>query len=99
MHYENNQFYPMQKLYSFAFADYLGYVGGIMGLLAGISVLSLIEILYHFLSPSCVNMFNRLRSTRVQAIDLRRDAGNVIKANEAHVLYQLTKYVIDFMKG
>jgi Amiloride-sensitive sodium channel len=99
MNFENNQFYPMQKLYLFAFADYLGYVGGIMGLLAGVSVLSLIEILYHFLSLGFSNMLNRLRSTRVQAIDLRKDARTLIQANEAHVLYQLTKYVIDFMKG
>lgn len=100
--YNSFFFFPMEKVYPFTFSEYLAYVGGIMGLLAGVSVLSLIEIVFHLLMSSTKKASVYLRSTRVLPMTPKRSVEQArtrnIKADENHILYQFSKYVADFMK-
>lgn len=52
-------FYPMVKVYAFTFSNYLGSVGGLLGLFAGVSVISLIEIVFHLVYKPTICYFNR----------------------------------------
>lgn len=45
----NDFFFPLIKHRAFGFSDYMASVGGLLGLIAGISLFSLIEIAYHML--------------------------------------------------
>jgi amiloride-sensitive sodium channel len=46
--FKDNEFVSMQRIRQFTVVDFLSYVGGLLGLFAGISVLSFFEILYFF---------------------------------------------------
>jgi amiloride-sensitive sodium channel len=44
--FKENEFVSLQRVRQFTIFDYLSYIGGLLGLFAGISVLSLFEIFY-----------------------------------------------------
>ena len=46
--FKDNEFTAMQRVRQFTIFDFLSYIGGLLGLFAGISVLSLFEIFYFF---------------------------------------------------
>lgn len=48
MKFKNNEFIPKRMYRQFTFEDSLSKAGGLIGLLAGASILSLIELLYFF---------------------------------------------------
>ena len=47
--FDKDFFFPVKRKKQFSNSDILGYVGGFLGLFAGISILSVIEIVYHLL--------------------------------------------------
>jgi Amiloride-sensitive sodium channel len=99
--FAESSFQPFVKVEAFAFSDVLGFVGGIMGLIAGVSVLSLVEILYHMVDVLQMKIRLKLRKRRVacdQSKKSNRVIGKVINANQNHALYQLSKFVGQFMK-
>jgi acid-sensing ion channel, other len=46
--YKDGDYFPMIRYQEFKTKDFLSYVGGLLGLFAGISVLSIIEFIYFF---------------------------------------------------
>jgi amiloride-sensitive sodium channel len=46
--FKENEFILMQRVQQFTIFDFLSYIGGLLGLFAGISVLSIFEIFYFF---------------------------------------------------
>jgi Amiloride-sensitive sodium channel len=78
---------PQVKVFSFTFADFLSNIGGFMGLLAGISVLSIIEFFYlavvHFKNDKVQPASRPKRVVWVQT----------------HPLYSLTKYFSEFLES
>ncbi|XP_070505945.1 pickpocket protein 28-like [Chironomus tepperi] len=46
--FKDNEFVYMQRVQQFTIFDFLSYIGGLLGLFAGISVLSIFEIFYFF---------------------------------------------------
>ena len=54
MRWRDSEFYAMKRHQQFRFVDLLSYFGGILGLFAGISVLSIVEIFY-FLTLRLIN--------------------------------------------
>jgi len=46
--FKDNEFISMHRVRQFTIFDFLSYIGGLLGLFAGISVLSLFEIFYFF---------------------------------------------------
>ncbi|KAL7036627.1 hypothetical protein ACKWTF_008881 [Chironomus riparius] len=46
--WKDNEYYAQVRYQQFKIVDFLSYVGGILGLFAGISVLSIVEFFYFF---------------------------------------------------
>jgi hypothetical protein len=70
--FKENEFVTMERIIVFTIVDFLSCIGGILGLFAGISVLSLFEIFYFFsLRVFCEFVRVRRRMRRVE-VDGRR---------------------------
>lgn len=89
--FRTSSFHPFVKIFSFTFYDFLSSVGGCMGLLAGISILSVVEIFYHMLAIKFKLKGNKVRP-RTQI------SSKTSKLHEDHVLVQLIKYCGKFIK-
>jgi acid-sensing ion channel, other len=63
--YKDSDYFPMVRYQEFKTKDYLSYVGGLLGLFAGISVLSIIEFFYFFTLRLAVDLINSWRRVRV----------------------------------
>ena len=46
--FKDEEFYPMFRHQALTMKDFLSNIGGLMGLFAGISVLSIVEVFYFF---------------------------------------------------
>lgn len=46
--YKDSEYFPLIRYQEFKTKDFLSYFGGLLGLFAGISLLSVIEIIYFF---------------------------------------------------
>jgi Amiloride-sensitive sodium channel len=100
--FAENSFQPFERLQMFVFADYLGFIGGIMGLIAGLSVLSLVESVYHFVDIIQTKVRAKLRSRRVIAVqssstEVIQGGPKRTNVRQKHALYQFTKYFAQFM--
>lgn len=88
----SDSYQPFEKISSFTFFDFLGNIGGFMGLLAGISLLSVVEIFYH------VAAFN-IKVSKNTVHPLVQSNRRIAWANENHVLFQLMRYFNEFVKS
>lgn len=53
-------FNPLRRTLRYTITDFFSYVGGLLGLFAGISVLSFFEVVYFFslrILSNCLNIF------------------------------------------
>lgn len=64
-----------------------------MGLLAGISVISIIEIFYHLVRHFSV------KHNKVDSLVAENDAAQATFRNKDHALYQLSKYFVKYIKS
>lgn len=71
------------------FSKFLSSVGGIMALVAGVSVLSVVEIFFH--------LARSLRPTDNQVHAFAQPAPPA--ASESHILRQLTRYFVEFLRS
>lgn len=58
--YKESDYFTLIRYQEFRTKDFLSYVGGLLGLLAGISVLSIIEFFYFFSLRIFVNCFRNI---------------------------------------
>jgi Amiloride-sensitive sodium channel len=79
---------PLVKIQSFTFSDFLSNIGGFMGLLAGMSVLSIMEFFY-LASIHFKNGNNKVQTTQ---------RPKTVAWNQSHPLYSLMKYFIEFLQ-
>jgi Amiloride-sensitive sodium channel len=88
----------MIKVPKFGFSEYLGSIGGILGLVAGMSFISVVELFYHI----TLKIFGSFKAETVkihpQTIANTRNLNQVLQVNNDHALYQLTKYFIEFIR-
>lgn len=61
-------FYPLRRTLRFTIIDFLSNVGGVLGLFAGISVLSIFEIVYFFTLRLVSNFFISRKASKHQII-------------------------------
>jgi Amiloride-sensitive sodium channel len=94
--FQESVFNPLVMHIAFNFSDYLASVGGLISLIAGISVISLIEIFYHFAAYLISLRTSKRLFVKVHPADQERNKTNVI--NQDHVLYQCSKYLFAFIK-
>lgn len=66
--FSSDDFYPFIEELAFSVSDFLGALGGLMGLFAGMSVVSAIEVVFHFLKLFVEKMSDR-RKTKVHTIE------------------------------
>ena len=95
--FESLHFYPMVKTEVVTLSSFLGSIGGIMGLLAGISVLSIVETFYFFGKLLAERM--TIKPIRIHPNLFKTVVRRQIRANKNHALYQLTKYFGEFIKA
>jgi Amiloride-sensitive sodium channel len=81
------------KILTLPFSEFLSNIGGFMGLLAGISFLSVVEVFYHL-----ATVRSGLKVTN-QVHPLTQANRQVGWANENHALYQLMKYFMKYVKS
>jgi Amiloride-sensitive sodium channel len=93
IHFASNFFLPHVKVESFPFSSFLSNVGGFMGLLAGVSVLSIVEVFYHVVIQFGSN--HQKVHPLVQANEPRR----IARANEDHALYKFSQYLFEFIRS
>uniref|UniRef100_A0A336KF14 CSON006508 protein n=1 Tax=Culicoides sonorensis TaxID=179676 RepID=A0A336KF14_CULSO len=81
LHYEDSQFLAMRRHLAYTFADFVSQVGGILGCFLGISIFSIIEILYFW----TVRLYQQHKTT------IDRNAIQVEK-NQISILTVLPKF-------
>jgi hypothetical protein len=59
--HEDNEFFPILRYQQFTMKDFLSFAGALLGLFAGISVLSLIELFYFFTIRLIVDVWRYFR--------------------------------------
>lgn len=69
--FEGEDFYPLRRTRQFTFVDFLSNVGGLLGLFAGISVLSLFECFYFFTSRVLTNLLVLRKHNHHTLIEVR----------------------------
>jgi Amiloride-sensitive sodium channel len=89
--FASDSYQPFVKTVPFSFSDFLGNIGGFMGLLAGISILSIVEIFYHI---TAIKLTKQAQQVHPAEQENRQTAW----ANEDHLLFQLMKYFSKFIK-
>jgi hypothetical protein len=96
--YEENFCNVFVKHEAFSFSDYLASVGGLIGLTAGISVISLVEAFYHLILFLVSLRPSKKLFTRVHPETIQGATDNTGQLNQDHVLYQCSKYFHEFIK-
>lgn len=95
--YRDSSFYPLVKTQLASFSDFLGSVGGLLGLFAGVSMISIIEFLYFFIyKPILRTVLHRVHKIHPRNL-IKIESQTVPQINEQHVLYQLSAYFLEFL--
>jgi Amiloride-sensitive sodium channel len=92
VHFKSSEFQPMIKVQMFTFSDFVSNVGGFMGLLAGVSFVSIIEVVY-------VAIESKRQRNQVQPLMPPNVTRRVAWGNETHVLYQLSRFFFEFIES
>ena len=62
--FKENEFTPLKRVRQFTIFDFLSYIGGLLGLFAGISVLSFFEVFYFFTLRFALEILKNRRNRR-----------------------------------
>ena len=97
---ESSKFFPMMKQKVFGISEFLGSIGGLIGLLAGISVISLVESAFGLFIVT-ITKFHQFKKLSKISIETHLDASQnrMFLVNHEHVLYQCSGYVRQFAES
>ena len=95
MHFKSSSFYPFVTYKSFSFSSFVGSIGGLMILLAGISIISLIESAFDFLVHLKCKILAQSKVHQQNTEHLMKFK-KTIKVNEDHVLHECIELFRDF---
>lgn len=88
VNFASDFFQPFIMVQSLTFPDFLSNLGGILGLVAGISVMSIVEIFYHILIMQKTN----------NKVHFFTDNTATNQTFENHALFHLMKHFVAFVK-
>lgn len=91
MNFASESYQPFVKIIPLTRSDFLSNVGGFLGLLVGISILSIFEILYHIAAIKLKN--------KQQVHPVGQRSTLTAWAVEEHPLFQLMKYSTNYLKA
>ena len=95
-------FYPLVKQKAVKLSDFLGSIGGLMGLFVGASVFSLFEFTFDFLLHVKNKIAARMPRSKVRVIIVKSkvEAGSekIITVNRKHMFYKCAKLLRHFAK-
>lgn len=94
-----NVIYPIIKQKDFGSSEIFGSLGGLMGLFAGISVISIIEVVLGIVSTVFKRIEKRINMNKVHLIQAPlTPVPKNISVNREHVLYQCSVFLYKFVK-
>lgn len=62
MYFKENEFYPMVRKKHYTNVEIFSFVGGLFGLFLGFSVLSLFELIFHFIIVPILEFFKKFQT-------------------------------------
>lgn len=87
-------FHPLVRYLAFDVSDFLAEIGGLMGLLAGISVFSMIELLVTTVKAF---QFGACKSKIAPDVVRRTKSGKTFLVNRKHLLYHLSRTFVELL--
>jgi phosphoglycerol transferase MdoB-like AlkP superfamily enzyme len=94
MKFSSNFFQPLVLVQSVTIAKFLSSLGGIMGFVAGMSVLSFIEILFHVVSNI------RLKDSKIRPAQITGpERGATTLSSKTQIWHQLSIYLVGFLSS
>ena len=98
---ESLKFYPLTRQKAFGVSEFLGSIGGLMGLFAGISIISLIESIFDFSTAMKARILKvKKRPKQILVIpwkDIMDETNEVkkkMKINRDHVSFECSEYFL-----
>ena len=103
---ESLKFHPRIRQKAFGVSEFLGSIGGLMGLFAGISIMSLIEIMFDFLNALKARFMKVKKLSKIVLVipcqgllDETNEAKKKLTINRNHVLFQFSRYFLKFARS
>jgi Amiloride-sensitive sodium channel len=93
--YKEKNFFPFVKIAVMDSSEFLGLIGGILGLIAGVSAISVVELLYHLVSGVFAKRFASMKVEPLHEHPRRRSFLSVESRNPWR---KLLKSLVDFTK-
>lgn len=87
-------FYPMIRYQAFSVSDFLGAVGGLLGLIAGISVISIIELALTILKCFGCSFWSKVDPSLENIPKLQKR----FLINREHLFYHFGRNFVEFLK-
>ena len=97
---ESTTFYPLIRQKAFSVSDFIGSIGGLVGLFAGMSVISLVEFMFDIVEAIKLKVhITKIRSKVHPMPTIISDYVQEIHLNCNHFLYRYSVYVLYFTKS
>ena len=92
LNFATSLFYPLVQHRIFGVSDFLGSCGGLMGLIAGISVISIVECCFLFISIFFTN-----ETVKINPSFEGLPSPRPFLVNHDHIFYHFAKFFTEFM--
>lgn len=98
--FKENEFFLVIRRKQFSNIDFLSYCGGFLGLFAGISVLSIIELFYYFTIRVIVDLWRAWRSCKVFPVGPMKSCQKISiqKIHQERITRSFNNYILQYFK-